>query len=123
MRKLAIGLISVMVLAMGSPSLARTVEGVEFKEEFRSGSVVLPLRGASLLRYRFLFRGYVAALYLGSDERALADVPRRLEIEYFWAIPAETFARVTRSGIERNVTPDAFADLRTLVNKERSDLR
>jgi hypothetical protein len=50
-------------------------------------------------------KGYVAALYLADsfDEEVtsttvLADAPRRLEIEYFWAIPA--FERL-RDRIER----------------------
>jgi hypothetical protein len=61
-------------------------------------------------------KGYVAALYLADsfDEEAtsttvLADAPRRLEIEYFWAIPAEGFAEATIEGIARNTDSRGFA--------------
>lgn len=82
------------------------IEGVTFPARQTWRGVELELQGAALLRYRVVFRGYVAALYLGRGvdaESALADVPRRIEIEYFWAIPADAFARATVEGIAPNV--------------------
>jgi hypothetical protein len=47
----------------------------------------------------------------------LADVPRRLEIEYFWAIPANKFAKVTGEGISRGTDPATFERLRNRIDQ------
>ena len=90
------------------------IAGVQFPERHEWNGESLRLHGVGLLRYRRLFKGYAAALYLGDQvepERALDDVPRRLEIEYFWSIPAEAFAKVTLAGISRNVDAETLARL------------
>ena len=59
----------------------------------------LELQGATLLRCRVV--------------QALGDVPRRIEIEYFWAVPADAFARSMSEGIARNAdaaTPERMAE-------------
>jgi len=97
------------VVCLAAPSVrAAQIEGVEFADRYEWSGVQLRLNGVGLLRYRIFLKGYVAALYLGEGvgaERALADVPRRLEIEYFWSIPADAFPKATRDGISRNVDP------------------
>jgi hypothetical protein len=99
-------LAAIAVLSLGAARQPVTrVEGVTFGNTGSWRGADFELRGAALLRYRVLLKGYVAALYLGpgvGSERALADVPRRLEIEYFWAIPADAFARTTTDLIARN---------------------
>jgi hypothetical protein len=101
------------VVCLAAPSVrAAQIEGVEFADRYEWSGVQLRLNGVGLLRYRIFLKGYVAALYLGEEvgaERALADVPRRLEIEYFWSIPAGVFAKATRDGISRNVDPATVA--------------
>jgi hypothetical protein len=84
----------------------------------------LRLHGAGLLRYRVFIKGYVAALYLADsfDEEAtsttvLGDAPRRLEIEYFWAIPADKFAEITVEGISRNTDRETFESLRDRIDQ------
>jgi hypothetical protein len=99
---------------------AARIEGVEFAPDFEWGGKQLRLNGIGLLRYRIFIKGYVAALYLGDQvgpERVLDDVPRRLEIEYFWSIPADAFARATIEGISRNVTPEALERLRGPIDQ------
>jgi hypothetical protein len=109
------------LLALGAtaqPSVQ--VEGVSFPSRQSWRGVELELQGAALLRYRFVFKGYVAALYLGREvraEQALADVPRRIEIEYFWAIPADAFARSTSEWIARNADAATLARLREPLAK------
>ena len=82
------------------------IEGVRFPSQLQTGEFELQLRGAGLLRYRTIFKAYVAALYLDesthSDE-ILGENARRLEIEYFWSISADQFAKATVDGISRNV--------------------
>jgi hypothetical protein len=104
------------VSLLASPAaFAAKIEGVDFAPGFEWGGTQLRLSGIGLLRYRIFIKGYVAALYLGEQvgpDRVLEDVPRRLEIEYFWSIPADAFARATIEGITRNVSPEALVRLR-----------
>jgi hypothetical protein len=109
---LAAGLVSACLSAPAAGAAA--LEGVEFPARREWGGTELRLNGVGLLRYRILFKGYVAALYLGDGvepARALEDVPRRLEIEYFWPIQANAFAAATRDGIARNVGADTLRRL------------
>ncbi|UCE84713.1 MAG: chalcone isomerase family protein [Deltaproteobacteria bacterium] len=102
------------------PAGAAEIEGVRFADRVERSGEVLELSGVGLLRYRVLFKGYVAALYLASGARpdaALGDVARQLEIEYFWAIPADKFAWSTREGIARNVDPETFESLRERIEQ------
>ncbi len=81
-------------LCIASASSAERIKGVDFADEVIVGGETLPLRGVGLLVYRWVIDAYVAALYLPADvasTQALSDVPKRLEIEYFWALAAEDF--------------------------------
>lgn len=113
-RSLVIAL-SAALLAAGQ-SQAAEIEGVRFPEVYERAGSELRLQGMGLLRYRVLFRGYVAGLYLGrgaEPQQVLQEnVPRRLEIEYFWSIPAEAFAEITLESIEERVDAQTFARLR-----------
>jgi uncharacterized protein YbjT (DUF2867 family) len=111
----ALALALALALLASPAAPAAEIEGVRFAERQRAGDAELRLQGLGLLRYRVLFRGYVAALYLADGveaARALADVPRRLEIEYFWHIPARAFAQATLDGVAANVDAELFARLR-----------
>jgi hypothetical protein len=102
------------------PAGATQVGGVRFEERLPLGEDELRLHGVALFRYRVVIKAYAAALYLGegiSADRALEDVPRRLEIEYFWEIPAEAFAKVTVEGIARNVDAETMAGLRDRIER------
>jgi hypothetical protein len=103
---------------------AAEIEGVSFADRLSVGASELRLHGTGLLRYRVFIKGYVAALYLGdffggeaTPRTVLADVPRRLEIEYFWAIPANKFAKVTGEGISRSTEPATFERLRRGIDR------
>jgi hypothetical protein len=82
------------------------------------GEAQLQLRGTGLLRYRAIIKAYVAALYLDegthSDE-ILGEKARRLEIEYFWSISADEFAKATVEGISRNVDAAALENLEASI--------
>jgi len=103
---------------------AAQIEGVRFPDTLTAGDTRLRLQGTGLLRYRVFIKGYVAALYLAEafDEEVtpttvLADVPRRLEIEYFWAIPAAGFAQATIEGIAENTDRETFERLRDRISR------
>jgi len=99
---------------------AKDIEGVRFAEEVRAGTATLRLNDVGLMRYRYVIKAYVAALYLGDGGRAdaiLADTAKRLEIEYFYAIKADGFAKATDQGIAANVGPEKVAKLRPQIDK------
>lgn len=108
----------VAFLLVVTPLAARAVvevEGVAFPTQQVVGGERLELRGAALLRWRSVLKAYVAALYLPPEvasSDALGDVPRRLEIEYFWAIAAEDFGRAADTLLRRSLEPERFAALR-----------
>ncbi|MDJ0851780.1 MAG: chalcone isomerase family protein [Myxococcota bacterium] len=96
-------------------SRAGTIEGVRFAERINAGGTELELSSLALLRYKVLFKAYVAALYLPdgtSPEASLADVPKRLEIEYFWPIDGEKIGMAGEQILARNVSDETLAALR-----------
>lgn len=65
------------------------------------------LVGAGLLRYRVVFKGYVAGLYLEEKHGPVdvfEDIPKSLVIEYFHAIDAQGFISATRQGFRNNLS-------------------
>jgi hypothetical protein len=108
----------------GQSARAAEIEGVRFPDRLSVGASELRLHGVGLLRYRIFIKGYVAALYLGDSftgeatpKAVLADVPRRLEIEYFWGISADAFANATVEGIRRSTDPATFERLRRGIDR------
>ena len=116
-----IQLITLLALSLGAaPAGALEVEGVAFEDPIQIAGVSVPLEGAGLLRYRLLIKAYVAAFYAsrtGASVSPLAAAPRRLEIEYFWALGAEQFAEATRAGIAANVTPEELRRLEPRIRE------
>jgi len=73
-----------------------------------------------LLRYKLFIKTYVAALDLG--ERAasgdvLADVPKRLELSYFWSIRGSDFGKAGDQILAQNVDAKTFAALRPRLDR------
>lgn len=107
-----------VLLAAAAPASALEVAGVAFAPRRQADGTALELSGAGLSRYRKLVKAYAAALYTEPGlpaERILDDVPKRIEIEYFWSIPAEALRRVTRERIGLATAPDAFAELEPAI--------
>jgi hypothetical protein len=103
---------------------AAEIEGVRFLDRLTVGESELRLHGTGLLRYRVFIKGYVAALYLGESfageatpTTVLGDIPRRIEIEYFWAIPANGFAKATVEGISRSTDTETLGALRRRIDQ------
>ena len=99
---------------------AKEIEGVRFADQLRVGTALLRLNDVGLLRYRYVIKAYVAALYLGEGSRpndVLTDAPKRLEIEYFYAIKASGFATATIEGIAANVSAEVLAELRPRIER------
>jgi hypothetical protein len=100
---------------------AATIEGVTFADEVAIGpneETRLRLRGKGLLRYRVIFRGYVGALYLPAGvpgTSALEDIPRKLELSYFWAIEASQFAETAENFLKQTMSTVAFNKLQARI--------
>lgn len=119
--RIALTLVALASLA-GTPGPARAtrvppsseIEGVRFEPQVEAGDHTLVLRSLGLLRYRAVFKGYVAALYAEqgvAPEDILGDVPKRLELEYFWAIDGAKFGPAAETVLRRTLDPAAFARL------------
>lgn len=108
-------------LASGAAAAREAVvEGVRFAPTVQAGATQLTLNNAGLLRFRFVIKAYVAALYLGdgvTPAQALGDVPKRLEAEYFWDIDGVDFGPVTLQGIARNVDAATLEQLRPRIER------
>jgi len=111
------------LVAAGAPldtSFAYEVGGVRFSERVPAGDSDLVLTGAGILRYKVVFRGYAAALYLppGTPEAAaLSGVAKRLEFEYFWSIPGPEFGKAAEPILRRNAGERAVASLRERIDR------
>ena len=109
-------LFSMITVAAPRHAAAAELEGVRFAERRQVGDASLELNCVGLLRYKYVIKAYVAALYLGSGvapSDVLGDVPKRLEISYFWNLDAETRVKL-RPRLDRinalNVKPgDRYA--------------
>lgn len=112
-----------LCIGLATPAPALSAGGVDFPDAIQTAGADLRLQGVALLRYRVVFKAYAAALYLeegSSPEAPLADVSRRLEIEYFWPIPAGGFVQATLDGIAANVGADRFEALRERIDRFNS---
>lgn len=113
----------VIGLIVGGISLsaaAGVIEDIEFAETLEFEETPLSLSGLALLRYRVIFRGYVAGLYLTPGTpptRALDDVAKRLELEYFWPIDGKAIADAGDTLLRRNVAPEVWRKLLPRVQK------
>jgi hypothetical protein len=101
-------------------SAAAEMEGVRFADDIRSGDVTMRLGCLGLLRYRLVIKAYVAALYLGEGATAgnvLDDVPKRLELSYFWSIGGSDFGKAGDQILAQNVDAQTFAALRPRLDR------
>lgn len=102
-----------------TPSHAATIDGVDFTDQAQVGEQTLNIVGTSLLRYKIVFKGYVGAFYLpkGSQAKAaFADVPRRLDLHYYWDIPAEKFGPAANEILADNISEQEIAALRSKID-------
>ncbi len=120
------GLVAGVAVAALSASVVHAsveVEGVTFSQRYTDGRVELELGCVGVLRYMRFIKGYVAALYLDDEDAAakvLSDVPKRLEISYFWEIEGEKIASAGEELVARNVAPDELAELRPQLSAIRA---
>lgn len=112
---------ALLLLSLSSARItAKEIEGVQFADRVAARGTTMALNCVGLLRYMIVIKGYVAALYLtpgAQPETVLADVPKRLEINYFYAIKGPQFAAATDQGIAANVDAAELAALRPRIDR------
>jgi hypothetical protein len=117
----AIGLLILGLMALPpSARAAAEIEDIPFPEQIVVGQSELPLYGLGLLRYRVLFRGYVGGLYLPKGEEAsgtLSDIPKALELYYFWDIEGRFFGEAADELLTRTHPPERIAAMRERLDR------
>ncbi len=104
-------LVVLSVLAV-NPVQALEIAGVRLASASTVGGQALALRGAELLRWKWLVKIYVAALYLPPELRAaeaLGEVPRRLEFHYRHELTAAQLVEATNRTITKGRSGPAVA--------------
>ena len=99
------------------------IEGVVFNDSITVGGQKLPIRGAGLFRYLGIIKAYVGALYIPdniSPADVLADIPKRLEVEYFHAIEAKDFGAATNKILREQLDAETLERLRPRIDKHNA---
>ena len=119
-RYAAIVAVFTIVTLRAQPGAAAKFEGEQFADQVRAGDTNLRLSCVGLLRYKLFIKAYVAALYLGdgaAPDDVLADVPKRLELSYFWSIRGADFGKAGDQILAQNVDAQTFVALRPRLDQ------
>ena len=106
--------------AVAKPTGTVEIEGVRFADRREVDGRVLEVNCLALLRYKRIFRAYVAALYLGDGvppADVLGDVPKRLELSYFWDLEGGDIGKAGDEILARNVDAETLARLRPRLER------
>lgn len=107
-------------LMVSTPVSAAEIDGTVFEDDHHYKDVQMTLKGTAMLRYMRFIKAYTGALYLQEDtvsHDALNDLPKRLVLEYRYAIAAEDFADATTEIIKRNVDETMFRRLESRIQE------
>lgn len=114
------GIAALILVPQSGLAGAAEIEDIVFPGKVSSGKSDLPLYGLGLLRYKVLFRGYVGGLYLPAGARAdqtLDDIPKALELYYFWDIEGQFFGDAAEEILVGTHPPEYIAVLRGRLDK------
>jgi hypothetical protein len=117
--RIIVGALLIATMAARSSAAAK-LEGVDFADQVRAGDVTMRLSCVGLLRYKLFIKAYVAALYLGDGAAGgdvLADVPKRLELSYFWSISGADFGTAGDQILAQNVDAETLSALRPRLGR------
>lgn len=111
--------VCLLVIVGTIPSEARSLNGENFPDHISIAATPMHLSGLTLKRFLFI-KVFVAGLYLGENvpaEKALSDVPKRIEVHYLYGVPGKKLAVETRRRIALNVTADQFQKLKERIDR------
>ena len=118
---LAICLITLLMFT--SLAYGAEVEDVVFEDSITVDGNTLSARGTGLFRYLGFIKAYVGVLYMPDDissEDVLADIPKRLELEYFHPIKGEDFGAATNKILFNNLDAETLERIRPRVELHNS---
>lgn len=113
--------LAVAMLAAHPFSFALEVAGVKLDETARVANQDLKLNGAGI-RYRAIFKVYVAGLYLTAKKTTVPEVlaapgARRIELVMLRDVSNESFGQAFLAGIRKNMNKAEMAKLITQLTK------
>lgn len=105
-----------------APTLVWSAEiaDVSFAESCRVDGTRLELHNVALMRYKRIFKAMAAGLYLApgtSSAEVLGDVPKHLEIEYFWALKATDIVKASNRLLNDNVDAETLRALKPRLDQ------
>ena len=109
-----------LAFCLGKTLGAAQIEGVEFKELCNVGEHGLALNNVALMRYKIVIKALVAGLYLGDGIKprdVLTDVPKRLELHYFWDLEGKEIVKAANKILADNLTPSELEKQRKNIDK------
>lgn len=115
----AVTFATVLATTGASSAAANSRDPESFAPQIRNEAADFELCSTGLVR-RFLMRALAAGLYLETCDRtadALADIPKSLEISYFWSIAAKDFAQAGDEVLRRGFSPDELVPVRDRIDR------
>lgn len=97
------GILFSLLLSAPLASATTEIANVEFQSAIEIADTQLTLDGAGLLRWKGIFKVYVAGFYRELPDSGFAldsDETQALEIEYLRDVSADGFVKATRVGLE-----------------------
>ncbi len=101
------------------PAQAKELLGKKFDDALTFEQTPFVLKGVGLRTY-LKVKVFVAGFYVGKGfekTNPQEDVPKRLEIAYFYPIPARKLAFETRRRIQLNSTPEEYKNIKSRVDE------
>jgi len=123
--KIKLILYAVIAILIGMPGIGGSAqrESVAFDDYISVNGYRLSTRGSGILEYLGFIDAYAGALYVEEGapaEKALDDVAKRIEIEYFQRLDGEDFGPVTTKAVARNVDGETFKRLQDRIDYHNS---
>lgn len=108
-------ILSLALLSLALPALARNVAGVDFPESVGEEGTTLKLNGAGL-RKKLFFKVYAGGLYLAQPSRdpaaiVAADAPKRVVMVFLRDVDKGKIMETYREGFEANSAGPALPGL------------
>ncbi len=93
----------------------------EFSKYYETPQGLIEAKGWGVLKYAFVMKAYAAMLYGPSDVAArdllYADVPKRLEINYFVSIGGPDFAKGANAMLQKQLSKEELSRLQTRIDR------
>jgi hypothetical protein len=117
---LSSGILGLSAAGIVPAAPAAKIDQVEFADRLKAGDVTLRLQGAGLVYYRSIIKGLAACLYLDAAAPrvdVLADVAKRVEIEFFWGLKGTTIAGALAGPLAENVSTTQLARMQPAIDR------